>query len=141
MSFDYDDSTGFLIGQLFIKSRLYLNSRFRTYNVTVEQWAILTRLWQEDGISQSVLAEKCNKDLPTVTRIVKILKNKALVRVLKDDEDRRTSVVYLTAEGKQLKVPMNDIAAELEGIINQTVSKHPDLHFRDMLKALGQTFD
>ena len=74
--FNYDSSTGNQISQLFAKSKAYLSSRFRVFNVTTEQWAILNRLWREDGISQSLLAERCDKDLPTVTRIVKILKDK-----------------------------------------------------------------
>lgn len=141
MSFNYNESTGYILSRLYLKSKAYLHSRFKKYDVTPEQWAVLNRLWREDGISQTVLAERSGKDLPTITRILKILKNKALIRVLKDENDQRTSLIYLTTKGKALKEPMNTVAMDLEQMICDTL--HPDAlsDFRDALKSMENAID
>ena len=42
-------------------------------NVTTEQWVILDLLYQKDGISQTELANKSDKDAPTTSRIIDLM--------------------------------------------------------------------
>jgi len=79
-------------------------------------------LWKEDGIAQSVLAERCNKDLPTVHRILKKLLQKKLVELRKSSKDGRVSFVFLTDNGHALKEPLDDLAYSLEAQISGSFS-------------------
>lgn len=53
--------------------------KFKPYDVTLEHWSLLTRLWKQDSVSQTELAIKTNKDLPTVTRCLNKLIKKGLI--------------------------------------------------------------
>jgi len=39
--------------------------KFKDYDITPEQWAVLNRLWVRNGISPKELAELTSKDQPT----------------------------------------------------------------------------
>ncbi|NLI92842.1 MAG: MarR family transcriptional regulator [Peptococcaceae bacterium] len=106
----FEDSLGFLIGRTNAKLKSNLNNAIKPYHVTVEQWAILNRLWEEDGISQKALSEKSLKDQPTITRILDKLEKRGLLKREIDIEDRRAFLINLTPEGWDLKRPLNEIA-------------------------------
>lgn len=69
------------------------------FKVTVEQWAILIVLWEEDGISQTLLAERALKDKPTTTRMLTILERRGVIVRRRDETDKRAYKIFLTDEG------------------------------------------
>lgn len=71
-------------------------------DITTEQWVLLDRLAEGDGISQTDLANDSFKNAPTVSRIVTLLAKKKLIRRKQSSEDRRQYLIYLTDEGRQL---------------------------------------
>lgn len=68
--------------------------------ITVDQWVILQLLSSRDGLSQLEIAERTNKDAPTVTRIIDLLCKKGLCERQLDAEDRRKFSICLTLSGK-----------------------------------------
>lgn len=68
--------------------------------ITIEQWSLLFVLWEEEGLSQTELGERVSKDKPTTTRMLKLLKDRKLLRRQKDNVDRRAYHLFLTAEGR-----------------------------------------
>src|SRR4030042_1428898 len=84
MNNDYSpskDSLGFIIYRtaLALKSALQRFFKENGFEITVEQWAIIRHLWDEDGLSQREIAEKTAKDKPNITRMVDALERKRLV--------------------------------------------------------------
>lgn len=69
--------------------------------ITVDQWVILQLLSSRDGLSQLEIAERTNKDAPTVTRIIDLLCKKELCERLPDAADRRKFSICLTPAGKE----------------------------------------
>jgi DNA-binding MarR family transcriptional regulator len=128
----FEDSLGFIIGKTNARLKNNLNNAFKPFNVTVEQWAILNRLWEEDGISQKALAEKSRKDQATITRILDKLEKRGLIRRDTDREDRRAFLVNLTAEGWELRRPLQEIAARNAAHSFQNLSPAE----QDLLKKL-----
>lgn len=122
MKFNSLESIGLLVVRLGIMFKAEFHSRLKPYDVTTEQWALLYRLWKEDGIAQSVLADRCNKDLPTVHRILKKLLEKELVKLRKCPKDGRVSFVFLTSNGCALKEPLDDLVYSLETQISGSFS-------------------
>lgn len=70
--------------------------------ITPEQWFILFRLYEQDGLAQSELADKLLHDHPNITRLVDALEASALIRRDNDPEDRRRYLVRLTDPGRAL---------------------------------------
>jgi DNA-binding MarR family transcriptional regulator len=70
--------------------------------ISPEQWFLLFRLYERPGQAQSDLADRDLQDHPNITRLVDALEQRALVERTPDPDDRRRSLVSLTAAGQQL---------------------------------------
>lgn len=75
-------------------------------DVTVDQWVIMQILHKERCLSQMQLADKSNKDAPTITRILDILVKKGYAERITSSVDRRRFDVVPTEKGEHL---VNDI--------------------------------
>lgn len=107
----YDESIGQLTSETNKKMLRYLNGELEQYNITLEQWNVLFSLGKQDKINQRNLAEKVNKDQPTLARILDILERKKLIERLTVKEDRRAYLIHMTEEGRKLQ---NEVADFLE---------------------------
>ncbi|HZM25169.1 MAG TPA: MarR family transcriptional regulator [Anaerolineales bacterium] len=114
-NFKLDDSYGYLINLAAQRLRYELHQTFqaRGYDVTPEQWAVLNRLWEQDGLSQVDLAERTFKDKPSTTRILNLLEKKRIVVRRPDETDRRILRVFLTKTGQDLKDKLIPCAEEV----------------------------
>ncbi|HET9906774.1 MAG TPA: MarR family transcriptional regulator [Anaerolineales bacterium] len=103
--FRLENSFGYLINLSAQRLKYELHQTFqeRGYDVTPEQWVVLNRLWEQDGLSQVELAERTFKDKPSTTRILNLLEKKSLVVRRPDEKDGRVLRVYLTASGWEIK--------------------------------------
>jgi DNA-binding MarR family transcriptional regulator len=106
MQFNIDDSFGYWINVMAGKLKNELNRTFSNYEITAEQWAVLNRLWDEDGITQKELAERTAKDQPNTGRILEKLEKKGFVSRHSNSKDRRILLVVLTPKGRQFREEM-----------------------------------
>ena len=67
-----------------------------------ETGALLYLTFVKDGITSSELAEILNVSLPRITSLLNSLESKKLVEKLTDKEDKRKTIVNITAVGKEL---------------------------------------
>lgn len=132
--FRLDDSYGYLINLAAQRLRYELHQTFQAkgYDVTPEQWAVLNRLWEQDGLSQVELAERTFKDKPGTTRILNLLEKKKIVVRQPDENDGRVLRVFLTKTGKDLKEKLIPCAEEVLVKSGRNMSK-------DQLSQLKQT--
>jgi DNA-binding MarR family transcriptional regulator len=79
--------------------------RFKRHGVelTPEQWMVLVRLWQNEGVTQSALAERTFRDLPTMSRILSLMEKGGLVERRRDKSDGRARLVYLSDRGRSMR--------------------------------------
>ncbi len=73
----------------------YLTAHFKEDDITPEQWTVLKRLGEEDGITQKELALVTDKDQATLTKILDLLERKKLVRRGKNKEDLSVRSLFL----------------------------------------------
>jgi DNA-binding MarR family transcriptional regulator len=113
--FRLDESLGYLINRTAMRLKRELQQAFKAngYKVTPEQWAILNRLWEQEGLSQVELAELTFKDKPNITRMLEVLEREKLVFRQPDENDHRAYKVFLTAEGQQLKEKLIPLAVKV----------------------------
>jgi DNA-binding MarR family transcriptional regulator len=112
-TFDLDDSLGFLLGRAASAMKTALEERLRRHDITAPQWAVLARLWEEDGLPPSVIGRRLEADRPTITGVVDRLEHKGLVKKVRDSEDRRVVRVHLTDRGKKLGGELPALAEEV----------------------------
>jgi len=90
--FKFDESVGFLINRVAKQTKRKLYSAFKEngYTLTPEHWAVLNRLWEKDGLSQTEIADQTFKDKANITRILDVMEKNDLVKRQKHEEDRRS---------------------------------------------------
>ena len=103
MAFSLDNSLGFILNRTNTRMKNSLLQKFKNYDITPEQWAVLNRLWVQDGIPPKELAELTFKDQPTIVRIISKLKNKGIVFKKLNPVDKRSILIFLTPKGQELK--------------------------------------
>jgi DNA-binding MarR family transcriptional regulator len=110
-----DNALGFWIHRVYQASR---NEMFRAFreegeDVTPEQWAVLIRLWERDGRTQSDLSEATFRDRPTMSRILDGMEQRDLVERRADKTDGRARLIHLTRRGRDLQKKLVPVAERL----------------------------
>ena len=110
--FKLKKSFGFALGRVAIRMRQDLQESFAEsgYDISAPQWAVLNRLWEEDGLTQNELAHRTFRDKTNIARMLKTLEKRRYVRREIGVKDHRHRKVYLTPEGKALKEKLIPIA-------------------------------
>ena len=99
-----DESPGFWLYRSHIQVSAALRQAFQDagYDLTPEQWAVLLRLREQEGLNQSQLGEKTYKDRHNITRILKQLEKRGYIEKRQIQNDKRAFHIYLAAAGRNL---------------------------------------
>jgi DNA-binding MarR family transcriptional regulator len=132
-NFNLENTPGYLINRCAILLKSELTHRFKQagYDITPEEWAILNRLWEQDGMSQNELAERTIKDKTTITRFLDQMETKGLVTRKSSKEDGRFKNIHLTSNAQKLKPILIEIT---QGMLSQAAS---DLATQDIQTTLN----
>ena len=82
------------------------NAILADHGVTSDQFVLLSRLADEDGITQQVLAKRASSDANTTSAMLLLLQKRGFVTRRAHDSDRRAHCVMLTAKGRRAFVAM-----------------------------------
>ncbi|WAH37238.1 MarR family winged helix-turn-helix transcriptional regulator [Alicyclobacillus dauci] len=107
------DSMGFLLGQTFRRVSYLTNLRFRSHDITAEQWILLLCLKERGSITQTELAEASGKDKTTVTRLLDNLERKGMVTKCADEADRRARLIDVTPKGRRTAEELVDVEKQV----------------------------
>ena len=98
-----DRSLSFLVRQAHRAFVARLADRLLPYGVSVAEWAVLRRLWQEEGFTQVDLAARMRVRKASLTAVLASLEHKGIMRRTKRGDDRRKHHLFLTKRGRDLK--------------------------------------
>jgi MarR family transcriptional regulator, organic hydroperoxide resistance regulator len=98
-----DRSLSFLIRQAHRAFVARLADGLLPHGVSVAEWAVLRRLWQEEGFTQVDLAARMRVRKASLTAVLANLERKGIVRRTKRGDDRRKHHLFLTKRGHGLK--------------------------------------
>jgi DNA-binding MarR family transcriptional regulator len=131
-----DSSFGFILNHAGRRLTQLLNSHFQPYDMTTEQWAVLNRLADEDGITQKLLAVRAEKDQTNITRILDQLERKGLVERRANETDRRSFLTFITEQGKALNDILTPIEQKVIASVLSGFSDEQTTILREMLNQL-----
>ncbi|GCL70330.1 MarR family transcriptional regulator [Paenibacillus naphthalenovorans] len=97
-----DEYISIFIHQTDLTLTSYIKKQLAPYNLAPEQNLVMMLLWEKDGLTQNEIAELLVKDKTNVARMLFNLEQKGFIRRACPKNDRRSLIVYLTEEGKQL---------------------------------------
>lgn len=109
--YPFDISPNYWLYQVRIKSDAVLRKAFQAagHDLTPEQWSVLARLYEDEGMNQCQLGEKTLKDRHNVTRILNRLEKKGLIERRRSPGDNRSFRIYLTKEGRKVERKLSSI--------------------------------
>ncbi|MBP2645760.1 MAG: transcriptional regulator, MarR family [Firmicutes bacterium] len=135
------DALGFILHHSDLKLLKLQRIKFKSFNVTPEQWHLLNRLAEQSGINQKELAKRVDKNEAIVTRMLAILERKQLVRKEIDPEDRRAFLIYLTSSGKEIQDNLVVLAEQtFESLLHEIAADDINT-FRQVLTTIQQKLD
>jgi DNA-binding MarR family transcriptional regulator len=100
---DFEHNPGFLVSRIGRRLAAEMDRRMREHGLTFAQAAVMSRLWWQDGLSQSELQEQVGVDASTLTGLLQRMTRQGLVRRRGDAADGRVLRVYLTPHGRELR--------------------------------------
>lgn len=131
------DYVGYRILQIHRAHRNRAETALNKIGLYTGQEMLLFQLWQQEGLTQSELAEILCVGAPTMTKSLKRLEQAGLVERKQDEEDARVFRVYLTPRGKELEAPVRKIWEELEAVTVQGLNKSDEGQLRRLLEWIN----
>lgn len=119
--------------------RKYKNRVFRERNVDItgDQWILLKNIHEAEGINQSELAERCQKEAAAVTRTLDLLEKKGWISRQTDPNSRRMYNLFTTAEGKQTVKLVLPIALEIREQASNGIDEQELAMFNRLLDKIA----
>lgn len=136
MELKLSDSLGFILNKTNTKLKNELLQRFKEYDITPEQWAILCCLWEREGITPKELSDLTCKDKPNTNRILEKLIIKGLVVRKPHPVDRRAFQIFLTDTGRGLREHLIPKAQALIEKATIGIEEHKVTELKNMLNQI-----
>ncbi|NCN26032.1 winged helix DNA-binding protein [bacterium] len=107
-----DDILGFKLYKVtsLLKGQIFHQFFESGIDINFEQWIILNRLWDEDGLVQNDLLQKTMQTKGNLARTLKKMSEEGLINKKENEEDQRSARIFLTKKGQQLKTKLRPIA-------------------------------
>lgn len=119
VNFNLDNALGYLIRQTALRFQVSLRRAFKAkgHDFTSEQWGVLCRLWEEEGLTQKEISRKVyrgetKRGWPSISRVLDVLAKKKLIIRKMDTDDRRAFRIYLTKKGRAIKYDLIPIVEQ-----------------------------
>ncbi|KZL15403.1 Transcriptional regulator HosA [Pseudovibrio axinellae] len=93
------------------------------YGLSVSEWRTMAILGRNQALSASEIVERSSMDKVNVSRAVQSLRKKELLRRDIDGEDRRKSVLRLTAEGLRIFYDVIPLVRDVEAALTANLSE------------------
>lgn len=136
MQSSFDEAIGLRSSEMHKKMLRYLNHSLEWYEITLEQWVVLSTLAERENINQKTLSEKSKKDPTSLLRILDILERKGLVERRADQTDRRASSLFITAKGRNLGKEVAPYIEEQFKEITANITEHDIKIYEQVLITL-----
>ncbi len=132
----FDEFLGAQLIQLMRPHRYLIEQQLNALGLHAGQEIILFQLWQQDGLTQSELAQLLEVTAPTVTKMLRGLEAGCIVHRQPDSTDARVMRVYLTPKGRALQAPVTQLWAAVEQRMLAGISEPELLLLRRLLAQM-----
>ena len=138
---ELDNYIGFILNNVTRKFSQFTVNFFKQYNITPEQAGVIRRLGEEEGITQKDLAIRMDKDQTNVTRLLDQLERKDLVTRNRSKADRRSSLTYLTDEGKKLNEYIIPAEQEIMNVALRGISEERKALLKEIIGEITENIN
>lgn len=109
-----EDSVSYHLAKLTTAHRNLLEKTVTDIGLHSGQVFVVLELWKQDGLRQIDLADRLNLAPPTINKILGGLLEGGFVTRARYEDDARSTRIFLTDKGKEVKASLEEKWAELE---------------------------
>jgi DNA-binding MarR family transcriptional regulator len=113
----------------------------KSFDLSVEQIMVLFILRDEEGLHLTQLAEKCNRDKTTATRMIEGLEKRNLVVKVPSKTDARRKLIYLTHLAKEKLKELTPFAEEMQSIAFNGLDPSDVKRTQDVLDKIANNLE
>lgn len=106
---NFEDTATYKLARVTTAYRNALERHLGVIGLHGGQVFVLFELWRQDGLRQVDIATRLNLSAPTINKILKGLAEMNLVTSAREQDDARSTRVFLTDQGREIK---KDVAAQ-----------------------------
>ncbi len=132
----YSEFLGYLLSVSFRMLKKKIESVLAPYNLTAPQWGVLSRLYENDGLTLVEIAERLYSDASTIKLIIDKLEKKGLVKRVLNENDKRSLRIFLTEDAKLLEQPLKTLVLKVLNECLKNFSSEEEENFKKLLKKL-----
>ncbi len=118
-----------------------LATRLGPKGIGYGQFPVLVSLWQEDGVTQTVLSERVRIEAPTMVRTLDRMEREGLVKRVRSETDRRRIHIRLSKKGANLERQLVPLAAEVNDTALAGITKKDRRQLDELLARLIANLD
>lgn len=113
----------------------------KSFDLSVEQIMVLFILRDEEGLHLTQLAEKCNRDKTTATRMIEGLEKRNLVVKVPSKIDTRRKLIYLTHLAKEKLEQLAPFTEKIQSIAMNGLDPEDVKHAQDVLDRIANNLE
>lgn len=118
-----------------------LEERIEVYGVTIGMWYFLRVLWEEDGITQSELADRIGVMGPTTVSALERIERSGWIVRKRSEDDKRKVIVTLSPKGRELGKKLLPIAQATVDDVTEGLTKSQQRTLIGLLSTLVATLE
>lgn len=131
--FSVPDSISYILMEVCKIRRSLSDTMLNEIGLHVGQEMFFVSMLQEEGLTQSELAERMHVQRATVTNMLQRLEHAALIERRSDEQDQRILRVYLTAQGHLIRQRLHQVWRDIEDQTTAGMTPEERLLFRRLL--------
>ena len=108
------------------------------HDITIDNFAILFRLWHQNNLTQQQLCELTCKNKSNLTRILDTMEKKGMIHRSPNPADRRSFIISTTEHSRALQTPVIKIVSEYSHKIFDHISDR-DIEILQLILLKFQT--
>ena len=135
-NFKIENCLGFIANRFVKEFQRSFDTKLSQYGITCAQFCVLVKLFEDDGLIQTKLAERLYIENPTLVRTLDRLESSDLIERRRDSDDRRTYHIYLLPKAKGLKDIIEKAGAEMNKKVTESFAPQEIDYVRNSLIQL-----
>lgn len=141
MLMNFDETNSFMLMKAATMHRNLLERKMKAIGLHSGQVFVLFELWKRDGQRQIDLAARLRLSPPTVNKVLGGLLESDFVTRARYEDDARSTRIYLTKKGHDIRAVLETQWAELEAESFGNLTDTERLIFDQLLRKLLATAD
>ncbi len=136
----FEDTVSYLLAKVTTAFRNSLERHMGEIGLHGGQIFVLLELWKQDGLRQVDLANRLSLSAPTVNKMLKGLIEINLITRARIDDDARSTRIFLTPRGREMREDVESQWLELEENCLSGLTETERLVLFELLGKLRSTY-